>query len=212
MALQTFTDLKTSIGRWLHRGDLASVAPDLITLAEARIYQGSADSQMPTDPLRLSSMEAVATGTVSGDTIPMPDGLIEIRKIQVGDDGPEARVLDYADRDRITDLRRYPGCPKAYTLDTQDITLGPAPDGEYPYRLVYFQRFPALSADNATNWLLTNAPNVYLYGSLIEAAPYLNNDARLTTWYRLFAAALQAVQSQDNRLRFGGGALVMRPR
>ena len=211
MSLATFSDLTASIGKWLHRGDLAAIASDFVTLAETRIYQGSNDAQMPTDPLRLVNMEARATGTVSSNTIPIPDGMIEIRRFVVGD-GPTAKELTYASRDRLAELQKYPGQPRAYSWDATELTVAPTPDGQYPYTLTYYKRFPALSTNQPTNWLMTNAPNVYLYGALVEAAPYLNNDARMATWYRLFVAALNAVQAMDDRLRVGGGALVMRPR
>lgn len=211
MALATYNDLVTSIGRWLHRSDLATVAPDLIALAEARIYQGSADIQFPTDPLRLSTMEQVVSGDLTLPTLAQPAGLIEIRKIEVGT-GNEAKVLDYGSRERIFDLQQsYARRPTDYSIESTNIIFGPAPDVSYPYRMVYFSRFPALSATITSNWLLTNAPNIYLYGALVEASPYMNNDPRLLTWYRLFAAALRAAQTADDRLRSAGGALRMRP-
>lgn len=209
MGLATFTDLTTSVGKWLHRADLAASIPDFITLAETRIYQGSQDSQMPTDPLRLTTMETQVSGSTATGIGALND-LIELRKIVVGAE-PHTHVLRVAPREEITRLQRYPGVPRAYSIEAGTVIIGPIPDADYPYTITYFKRFPALSANQTTNWLLTNAPNVYLYGTLIETAPFLNNDARLLTWYRLFAAGLQALQAQDDRLRYSGGALVMRP-
>lgn len=207
--IASYNDLVAAIGRWLHRADLASVAPDFITLAEARIYQGSQDAQLQTDPLRLVSMETQVTGTISTNAIAVPDDLIEIRRLVAGS-GENARALDYATRGRLTDLQRHSNQPSAYTFDGNQLIVAPTPTDSWTYTLTYFKRFPALSASQATNWLLMNAPNVYLYGSLIESSPYLNNDTRMLTWYRMYSAAVQAVIDQDNRLRFGGGALVMR--
>lgn len=202
MALSTFSDLSASIGRWLHRGDLASVIPDFITLAEARIYQGSKDAQMPTEALRLVSMEKTVTGNVASGAIVVPSDLIEIRKIAI-QDGASSRGLSYATPDEMVRLQRFPGIPVGYTFDGGQMLIGPV--GDYDYTMTYLARFPALSATQASNWLLTNAPNVYLYGALVEAAPYLNNDPRMATWYRLFAAALNAVQATDDDMRYGPG-------
>jgi hypothetical protein len=51
------------------------------------------------------------------------------------------------------------------------------------------------SADAAAHWLIVNAPDLVLYGSLCESAPYLRADARLATWKSLYAEALNDYQS-----------------
>lgn len=207
MALATYNDLVASVADWLHRTDLAATIPNFIQLAEARIYQGSKDPQMPTDPLRVTAMETQASGTAA-DMIAIPSDLIEIRKINI-DAGIQSRALTYAGRDRITELQRTPGFPVAYTIEAGQIVIGPTPGGDYQYSMTYYKRFPALSNTQSQNWLLTNAPNVYLYGTLVESAPYLHDDTRAIVWYRMFVAALNAVQASDDALRSNGGALRM---
>jgi len=63
----------------------------------------------------------------------------------------------------------------------------------------YVKRFDI--ATDATNWLLTNHPGVYLYGSLIEAEPYLVNDTRIKLWASLYKDAWEGVDDSDQRNR-----------
>ncbi len=72
--------------------------------------------------------------------------------------------------------------------DTQ-VIMGPTPDQAYEVEMVYRSNIPAL-ASNSTNWLLTLAPDVYLYGALMEAAPYIHEDARVTLWAQGYVSAV----------------------
>jgi hypothetical protein len=69
-----------------------------------------------------------------------------------------------------------------------------------------------LSSTNTTNWLLTQAPDVYLYGSLMQAAPYLKEDERITVWASIYARGLEELQIADDRGATSGGAIMMRAR
>jgi len=67
-----------------------------------------------------------------------------------------------------------------------------------------------LSDSNADNWLLRDAPDVYLYGALIQSAPYLNDDARAETWASLYSTAIQSLQRASDDTRFAGSGIRMR--
>jgi hypothetical protein len=67
-----------------------------------------------------------------------------------------------------------------------------------------------LSTSNTTNWLLTSNPDIYLYGALLQAAPYLQDDARIQTWATLYERALNDSQTADDRGASSGGALLTR--
>lgn len=70
-------------------------------------------------------------------------------------------------------------------------------------RLAYYRRFDPL-AITPSNWLLTNAPGVYLYAALLEAQPFLMNDARVPLWAAMLGAATRALSEADRRARWGG--------
>jgi hypothetical protein len=62
----------------------------------------------------------------------------------------------------------------------------------------------------ATNWLLTSSPDIYLYGALLQAAPYLQDDARIQTWATLYERALNDLRTADDRGASSGGVLLTR--
>ena len=64
---------------------------------------------------------------------------------------------------------------------------------------------------NAANWLLTMAPDLYLYGALMEAAPYLKEDGRIQTWAAGLSNALASLnQLSRTAVTFDAGPTRMR--
>ena len=87
--------------------------------------------------------------------------------------------------------------PAFYTVIGSTFQFCPVPDAAYVGTLVYWAKVPALSDSNASNWVLANHPDVYLYGALVQSAPYLMDDARVSTWGGLFTAALEDMLNSD---------------
>lgn len=74
---------------------------------------------------------------------------------------------------------------------------------DYSYRMVYYAGIPSLSIGSPTNWLILRNPNVYLYATLLELAPYLQDDDRINVWGAGYQNAVAALQRQDDHIRFG---------
>ena len=91
------------------------------------------------------------------------------------------------------------GKPLWYTMIGTEIQVYPPPDGTYTAELVYYAEIPALTDSNTTNWLLTLAPDIYLYGTLMQTAPYLQDDARLQTWAALYQKKMQDIEISNER-------------
>ena len=104
------------------------------------------------------------------------------------------------------------GKPKFFTNVGTQIEVVPTPDAIYAGELMYYSKVPALSDSNTDNWLLLAAPDIYLYGSLLQAAPYLNDDTRIPVWQGLYRQGVEALKIQDERSRVGSSSLRMRPR
>ena len=103
------------------------------------------------------------------------------------------------------------GKPRAYVLDADAIRFGPAPDATYAVQMSYYRKFPALvSASGGTNWLMANKPDVYLYGSLLEAAIYFRFDDDAQFYLGLYRSAAEGLQTQDVADRFSGAVLQQR--
>lgn len=94
--------------------------------------------------------------------------------------------------------------PKAYTIEGDEIKFGPRPDSSYTARLLFWKKYAVFSADGDTNYLLTNARGLYLYGALLEAAPYLEDDARALTWSTLFDDTVEKLDLANKRDRHPG--------
>jgi hypothetical protein len=75
----------------------------------------------------------------------------------------------------------------------------PTPDTGYTGELTYYGKITALSDSNTSNWLLSYAPDLYLYGALLEASPYLKDDERLATWGQLYTNSLGDIEVADQR-------------
>jgi hypothetical protein len=75
--------------------------------------------------------------------------------------------------------------------------------------MVYRQNIPAL-ASNTTNWLLALAPDLYLYGALLESAPYIKEDGRIQTWGLGFTAALSDLNNLGLTSTFNAGPMTVR--
>lgn len=196
MALTTFSQLKTSIANYLNRSDLTGVIPDFITLAESKLNRN----------LRLRKMQTTTSLTTTSGTatLDLPTDFLEV--VQLFVDGNPNVVLDYVNPTEIelNNLNDSSGNPQQYTIIGDTIKLNPIPDSDYTVKLTYFQKLPALSDSNTTNFLLTNYPQIYLYGALVEAQPYIMNDERLVTWLTLYNESVNVANQDDEKGRYAG--------
>ena len=99
------------------------------------------------------------------------------------------------------------GRPNSYTIMGENILFGPTPDSVYTYSMTYYKALTALSDSAPTNWAILNAPDLYLYGALLQAEPFLMNDERVPLWERGFRQAIADLQEQDNKDRFSGSEM-----
>lgn len=198
MSLSNYSDLQSSVASWLHRSDLTSVIPDLVTLAEARIARD----------LRLSNQLATATLTcVSGtNTVAVPTGFLEFENLTLNTD--PTRALAFVPYEYLGTKydEGYLGIPVHYTIAGTNVVLGPTPDAAYTITASYYKRIDPL-ASVSTNWLLTNHPGVYLFGTLAEAAPFMQNDERTGLWESKYAQEVARLQDADQRAQYSGSAL-----
>ena len=88
----------------------------------------------------------------------------------------------------------------------------PTPNATTDFELLYYQKLPALSSSNADNWLLLEAPDVYLYGALLHSAPYLADDQRVAVWAQLYGAAVQRLNQVSEDAMFSGSGLTLKVR
>jgi hypothetical protein len=90
------------------------------------------------------------------------------------------------------------GQPEFYAdYDYTHWLLVPTPDAAYTLEVLYYELPVLLDATQQTNWLTEYAPNLLLYGALLEATPFLKNDERITTWQNYYQSAANALNTED---------------
>ena len=199
MALGTYAALQTAVANWLDRSDLTDRIQEFIDLSEARINRN----------LRLRLMETTATGTLVAGTrdYTLPTDYIQARTFYLTTDPivPLAYVTPEI-MNRIW-AGSTGGTPETFTIIGEDFRLGPAPASADGYSMLYYKRIPALTPAATTNSMLTQNPDIYLYGSLLEAEPFLMNDQRVQLWATAYRQAVNDLQVQDDKDRHSGSEL-----
>lgn len=197
MSITNYADLQSALGDWLNRADLTARIPDFITLAEADLNR----------TLRVRDMIVRATAPISTQYTPLPTDFLEAEVIQL-DTATVARthelVYKSPEQMRLERVRLYslPGEPRIFTTLGLLLEVGPTPDQAYTAEMGYYQKIPALSL--GPNWLITKNPDLYLYGSLMHSAPYLQDDSKLQTWVAAYDRILARVESESERAKFSG--------
>ena len=206
MAISTYAELQTATANWLDRTDLTARVPECIDLAESTFNRTIRNHRMITknDSYSLDSRY-----------VNLPTDTLEVIRIVV-DVNPQI-TLQYLTPEEIAEMRSSTstGRPQYYTViggSTNQIELLRSPDQTYTSSIVYYTKIPALSDSATTNWLLTNNPDIYLFGTLVEAFPYLMNDERMPMWNARLDKALNELKLQGEREMHTGSSLRMRSR
>ena len=200
MAIGTFAELKTATANWLDRSDLTDRIPEFITLAEARFNR----------VLRIRDMETVSTAiSTSAGTreYSLPTGFVQMKEFHLSTD--PITPLAYITPEMMSRMQAgsSKSKPQVFTIIADKVRLGPNPDAVYTTSMLYYKAFTALSDSATTNDMLTNNPDVYLYGTLLEAEPFIMNDERVPLWLAAFEKAVSDIQNQDNKDRHSGSQL-----
>tara|TARA_R110002074_G_scaffold104914_3_gene226690 strand:- start:4693 stop:5187 length:495 start_codon:yes stop_codon:yes gene_type:complete len=150
----------------------------------------------------------ISVDTVSGtSTVALPTGYVQMRDISLITS--PITQLQYLTPEIMNRLNAgsFTGKPETYTIIANNILFGPTPDAVYDISMLYYKTFDALTDAAPTNWVITNAPDVYLYGALLEAEPFLMNDQRVQLWATALTQSITTLQEQDNKDRHSGSAL-----
>ncbi|MFN3522229.1 MAG: hypothetical protein ACK4YQ_08260 [Phenylobacterium sp.] len=184
MTLSTYTDLKSAVADWLDRADLNARIPDFVALAEAQMNR----------TLRVRRMIARASASLEAEFTSLPGDFLEVVAL-TGDDGQTLRPAPPQTMAALKAASPGPGRPQRYALAGEALQVHPAPERPVGVALTYYAKIPALSASVAANWLLAEAPDAYLYGALLQAAPYLRDPEALPIWNAGYEAALAGVRA-----------------
>ena len=208
MSIATYTDLKAKIAEYLARDDLTATIPDFIKLAEAKFNR----------ELFVRQMETRATTTIDLNSsepefISLPDDFQSMRRVRLSSlEGKP--LLEFKSGVQMDEYRaktsNVTGQPRYFTIFGTEMELAPTPDSAVTVEMVYRANVPALSDTQADNWLLLSAPDAYLYGSLLEAAPYMKEDARIQVWGAGLTTTLDSLNRLGVASTFNAGPLTVR--
>jgi hypothetical protein len=199
--ITNYATLQSAIADYLNRADLTAQIQTFIQFAEADLNT------------RLRSREMIvnATATSDGQFVALPpDWLEAINMMIVGGQSP-LRYITPDEADTIIKAQTFTST-RFYSMTTGIIELVPPAVDDITIDMVYYGKIPALSTANTTNWLLTKAPDVYLYGALTHAAPFLMDDQRMPVFSQIYLARVQSLQDESQKALHSGSPLISRPR
>ena len=205
-----YASLQTAVIEYLARDQDATLIariPSFIQLAEAKFNRQLFVRQMEqraTAVVNLASSEA--------EFISLPSDFQSMRRVRLSSVTGKP-CLQFKSGTQIDEYRfgisNVPARPRYFTVFGNELELAPTPDAPYTVEMVYRQSIPAL-APSSTNWLLALAPDLYLYGVLLETAPYIKEDARIQTWALGFSSALSDLNNLGLTSTFNAGPMVVR--
>ncbi len=201
MSIASYSELQTAVASYLARTDLTSQITDFIRFAELRLRRELRIRQM---------LKSVTTTTTSGDsTVELPSDFLEIRDFIVA--STPIQPLTYSSPSAFSRNARTTdsGKPLDYTILASEFQLAPIPDSAYTVKLLYYSAPEFLSDSNTSNAFLANAPDALLYAALIEAEPFLMNDARINTWGTMYDRAISTLSKSDESSQYSGVPLSM---
>ena len=192
-AAMTYDNLTSNVLQYLERNDTAVVnqIPTFIMLAEFEIAEMMKS---------LGQQQVVqSTMQVGNPVIPKPARWRKTVSMNITVAGKLQSVL----LRKYEYLRNYApdstatGTPLYYSdYDYDNWLVAPTPDQSYAFEVLYYERLVPLSSDTQTNWITRNAPNAMLYGTLLQAMPFLKNDQRLI-FQQKYTEAIQALSNED---------------
>jgi hypothetical protein len=195
----TYQEMKDLIADTLNRQDLTAVIPSFITLCEAGLNR----------ELEHYKMEKRSSTTFNDRYHTIPSDFLKVSRIHLSTGEP----LHLVSVDEMQEMRSQSdasGKPKYYSVTAGEFELYPSPDGDHPAEIYYLAEISPLSSGD--NFVATDHPDLYLYGSLVHTAPYLKEDERIQTWAGLYNKALSMANSQSTQAKYSGTGLKMKLR
>lgn len=193
-AVMTYDSLVADVASYLERTDTATIQkiPTFVMLAE----------QIIASQVKFLGNMTVQTSTMTAGNpvIEKPARWRKTVSMNVTVNGKRQPVL----------LRRYEymreywpdpiqtDTPKFYTdYDYTHWLVAPTPDTNYDFEVLYYERVQPLDSSNQTNWFTQYAPQALLYGSLLQAMPFLKNDSRIQVWQAMYQQAMDILTTED---------------
>lgn len=197
MALNTYANLKASIRTWSKRNDLVDTQiDDFIDLCESTMYSNEEEVlEIREEETRSSSNTSTSTRYLS-----LPTGYIRFRSLHIVQTSGNTDVIYMGPESLI--VYNTVGLPRYYTV-TDQIELDRVSDTAYSLEMNYLKSFTALSDSNTTNSVLTNYPQIYLFGSLWAAALFTRQEELGVFYWKQFISQIKGANKKTRKGRYG---------
>lgn len=182
----TYAELQTAVINYFKRGDIAARIPAWVALAEGELFRS----------LDIPKTEIIATGTTSGGLIALPANFQTVSKLTVTIGGVEVS-LDYINAP--DDMASSGGYPDGYNIQGSSIRIYPNTGNSTAYKLYYIPKLVGL-ATAGTNWILDNAPDLYLYATALQGAAEMKNDGEIARITPVVVRLLESANSYSKRM------------
>lgn len=206
MPFANYNELQAEVTDLLNRGDLAAKVPSWIVLVEKELQRILEGWQM--------RVEQPVTFDTSG-RLALPTGFVRPVSLTLETDLAKGPIgLTTYERLQVYRGQQTSGIPQYAAVVASELVLAPVSDSQTTYTgtLIFDIQIQPLSADNPTNWVLENHPDLYLYGACVHSAPYLKNEERLSMWQGFYKDILGQIKIDRDRREFGGNTLIQRPK
>jgi hypothetical protein len=197
LPIENYDDLQSEILNWMDREeDAASIAraPKWILFAESWFNR----------ELRTPDMEHSVTFSITDEDTPLPSDYLAMRAIYQETE-PDFPLNGMSPDQLRRDFGGQPGIPQAYSIVGGGIRVGPVPEREMLYTMDYFRRIENLSLTAPSNWLLQQAPDLYLFAALFFGYTWAGNPERAAEAQQLAVAILERLKTTSTAARWGAG-------
>jgi hypothetical protein len=194
--IYNYRTLKDHVAAFLNRADLESKMDGVCDMAEARIRRVLRDRTVGPVTFLLSE----------GVTLPPDCG--ELRTVRYAGQRSFPYAIAITSPSAVAIKRgmkgELPGLPETIAIVQRKVLVAPVLAEPVPVEITYYQTVPPLIADTDTNWLLDDAPDVYVYGMLLHFSQYLVEDERVGMWEASFMTAMKELERARERREYGG--------
>jgi len=203
MAITTYTELQTAVGNWLGRADLSSRIPEFISLTEPRIRRLLRDHRATLGFSLTAGLNSYTLGATVKEVTSIRHNS-NVRQFPLD-------LMTWSGLGNLASPSGFSGAPSAYAVVDGVVMFDVTPDANYSMTLTYIEKMVPLATSPNSNYTFVNSPDIYLWGALCEAEPFLEHDERVQLWESKFAAAIADENIARERSELAGTATIALP-
>ena len=197
--ITNYATLQTEIANTLSRDDLTAEIPQFIQFAENKLYRR----------LNLRNEETALSVAISSGVAAVPADFKALKFAYF--DGSPVEMLTWVPIEEL--YHDYPNrtnteTPAVISREAGNFVFGPASKAGTLKGVYYAKQDPLRTTD--PSWYVTNAPELLLYGSLLEAAPFIKDSEQIAVWQSYYNDAIQSVLDEDDNAQVSMGYLQQR--